>query len=218
MSTKILLLEDDALFGESLCDYLEECGCDVLHVRDGERALEATYVGRFDCYLLDINVPLLDGLALLASLRGGHDTTPAIFLTSHTDKSVLCEAFETGCDDYLKKPFDLDELWMRIGALLRRVRGDRRWCVGALCIDLERKIATIDGRELRLAAKELSLLALLMRDAGSVVSKEMIVESLWTPAEGVSDGAIRVYINRLKQELEGFSIENIRGVGYRLVP
>ncbi|MBN2894512.1 MAG: response regulator transcription factor [Campylobacterales bacterium] len=218
MSTRLLLLEDDALFGESLCDYLEECGCEVLHVRDGERALEATYAQRFDCYLLDINVPLLDGLSLLESLRSGRDATPAIFLTSHSDKSVLCDAFERGCDDYLKKPFDLDELWLRIQALLRRSRGDLHRCVGALCVDMERKIATLEGRELRLSAKELSLLALLMREAGLVVSKEMIVEALWTPSEGVSDGAIRVYINRLKQELEGFAIENIRGVGYRLVP
>ncbi len=218
MSIKILLLEDDALFGESLVDFLEEEGCEVTLCRDGEEALQITYEQRFECYLFDINVPLVDGLTLLGELRGAHDTTPAIFLTSHTDKSVLTEAFERGGDDYLKKPFDLDELLLRIHALLRRTRGNEKRCVGNLCLDGERKIATLDGRELRLAAKEFALLALLMREAGEVVSKEMIIEALWNASENVSDGAIRVYINRLKQELEGMSIENIRGVGYRLVP
>ncbi len=218
MSTKLLLLEDDALFSETLVDFLEEEGYDVALCRHGEAALDATYGAKFDLYLLDINVPLLDGMTLLKELRSAHDTTPAIFLTSYQDKETLKAAFERGGDDYLKKPFDMDELLVRMQALLRRSKGKPRLCIGELCLDSEIKRVEYKARELRFSAKEFALLELFMRNANDVVTKEMIVDALWSSSDAMSDGAIRVYINRIKQELEDCVIENIRGVGYRFVP
>ncbi|WP_295052184.1 response regulator transcription factor [Sulfuricurvum sp.] len=218
MLTKILLLEDDLLFGESIVDVLEEEGFEVTLCRNGQAALDETYKNRFDLYLLDINVPLIDGLSLLQELRRADDTTPCIYLSSHQEIETLTKAFEIGAEDYLKKPFDTDELLIRIHALLRRSKGKVRHCAGELCLDETHKCVLMGGRELSFSLKEYQLMALFIRNAGEIVTKETIMDTLWTPSEMISDGAIRVYINRLKQEIGSELIVNIRGVGYRLVP
>ena len=217
MSSKILLVEDDLLFGETLIDMLEDEGHCVKHVPNGDDALETTYKEKFDLYLLDINVPLLDGLSLLKALREAGDNTPAIFLTSRKDKESLQKGFLHGGDDYLTKPFDMDELLLRIEALLRRTKGKEVECVGLLCHDAEHKCIRYDGKALDLSQKEYGLLLLLMQHANEIVPKELILDNLWSSASGGSDGALRVYINRLKQLLPNVVIENIRGIGYRLV-
>lgn len=216
MKAKLLLLEDDILLGETLQDMLEEEGYVVMMCRNGQEALDATFDTAFDLYLLDINVPLINGIELLRELRGADDATPAIFLTSHRDKEMLRSGFESGGDDYVTKPFDNDELLWRIDALLRRFKGTKK-CAGALCHDEAHHCFMLEGRELELSKKEYELLALLMRHTPQIVTKEMIVETLWERDEDPSEGAVRVYINRLKQELGSEAIENIRGVGYRLV-
>jgi len=218
VSTKILLLEDDLLFGESIADLLEDEGFEVILCRNGQEALDATYKSHFDLYLLDINVPLLNGLDLLKELRRAKDTTPAIYLTSHTEIEMLGEAFEIGAADYLKKPFDTGELIIRIHALLRRSRSKERQCVGELCLDEHHKCVRMGEKILDFTLKEYQLMALFIHNVGETVTKEMIMDALWSPSENISDGAIRVYINRLKQEIGSERIINIRGVGYRLVP
>ncbi len=217
MSTKILLLEDDLLFGESIKDILEEEGFEIIHCRNGQEALDETYKNHFDLYLLDINVPLINGLSLLKELRRANDTTPTIYLTSHQEIEILSQAFEIGADDYLKKPFNTNELLVRIQALLRRSKGKNRLCIGELCLDELHKCILLGGKEIPFSLKEYQLMALFIRNAGEIVTKEMIMDTLWNPSEMISDGAIRVYINRLKQEVGSESIVNIRGVGYRLV-
>ena len=215
--SKILLLEDDILFGESLQDLLEEESYKVVLCRNGQEALDATYNSKFDIYLLDINVPLIDGISLLKDLRHSDDTTPAIFLTSHVEKEMMVQGFVSGADDYMKKPFDTDELLLRIHALLLRTQKIVCETYGSLRIDKEQKRIFKDESELDLSIKEYTLLALMIRQSGKVVTKEMIISELWHASESVSDGAIRVYITRLKAELGSETIENIRGVGYRLV-
>jgi len=217
VSTNILLLEDDLLFGESIADVLEEEGFAVVLCRNGQEALDETYKSHFDLYLLDINVPLIDGLSLLKELRRANDTTPAIYLTSHQELDTLSQAFKIGADDYLKKPFDTHELIVRINALLRRTKGNNRNCVGELCLDELHKCVLLSGKEIPFSLKEYQLMALFIQNAGEIVTKEMIMDALWNPSEMISDGAIRVYINRLKQEIGSERIVNIRGLGYRLV-
>lgn len=218
MSIKILFLEDDLLLGESIQDFLEEEGFNVCFCRNGQEALNATFDLRFDLYLLDINVPLIDGLSLLKELRAAHDETPTIYLTSHQESAVLREAYENGADDYLKKPFDTDELLLRMNALLRRRSGmSQRQCVGELCWDAHHKCIFLEGREIVFSPKEYQLMALLIQNAGEVVTKEMMMDALWSASESISEGAIRVYINRLKQEIGNERIINVRGMGYRLV-
>lgn len=212
-------MEDDLLFGESIQDVLEEEGYDVLLCRNGNDALEATYTTKFDAYLLDINVPLIDGLSLLSSLRGAEDQTPAMFLTSHCDMETLSTAYENGADDYLKKPFDIQELIMRLGVLLRRGKvKNQRQSLGSLVLDELHKRILLDENEITLTPKEYQLMALLIRNSGEVVTKEMMIEELWSASEAMSEGAIRVYINRLKHFIGSAQIHNVRGFGYRLVP
>jgi len=215
--SKILLLEDDSLFAETLVDLLEEASYEVFHFANGQDALDATFESKFDAYLLDINVPLIDGISLLSELRGVDDTTPTIFLTSHKDKDVLEKAFVSGADDFLKKPFDSDELIWRLSALLKRTQKVQPTQVGKLSHDKVHKSISYDGEILDLSKKEYLLLVLFMTHLNASVPKELIYDELWSSSEGGSDGAIRVYINRLKQLLPDMKIENIRGIGYKLV-
>ena len=215
--SKILLLEDDFLFAETLIDLLEEEEYEVVHAPNGQVALDITYESKFDIYLLDINVPLIDGVTLLKELRGADDNTPAIFLTSHKDKEILKKGFLCGCDDYLTKPFDNDELILRVEALLRRTRKEKNECVSLLCHDEIHKRFFYDKVELELSKKEYELLAVLVLHVDNPVPKELIIDELWSMSESGSEGAIRVYINRLKQLLPQMKIENIRGIGYKLV-
>ncbi len=219
MSIKILFLEDDSLFGETVVDLLEDEGYEVQHCPNGQDALDATFRESFDLYLLDINVPLIDGISLLGELRDAKDDTPAIFLTSHTDKAVLERGFLSGADDFITKPFDNREFLLRLNALLKRSKRKQAESVGELSHDEMHKCIHYRDALLELSKKEYELLVLLMNHANSPVPKELIYDELWSSAEsGGSDGAIRVYINRLKQLLPTMKIENIRGIGYKLVP
>lgn len=215
--SKVLLLEDDLLFAESLVDLLEENGFEVVHVANGQSALEKTFSQRFDLYLLDINVPLIDGNTLLQELRDAKDTTPAIFVTSHKDKEMLRKSFLCGADDFITKPFDNEELLLRISALLKRAKNDNVSCVGLLCNDALHKRFLYNNQELELSKKEYELLLLLVKHVNATVPKEMILDALWSSSEGGSEGALRVYINRIKGLLPQLNIENIRGIGYKLV-
>jgi len=214
---QILLLEDDMLLGETLEDLLDEEGYGVVWCKNGQEALDASYSSKFALYIFDINVPLINGLTLLSELRGADDHTPTIYLTSHQEKSVMREGFESGADDYIKKPFDSDELLLRIKALLRRTQKSTPTCQDTLCIDSERSVIYEEKEELSLSKKEFLLLSLLIKNGGKTVSKEMIIDALWSHNSSVSDGSIRVLITRLKQELHKVTIENVRGIGYRLV-
>ena len=215
--TKVLLLEDDLLFGETLVDLLEDSNFEVKHVPNGQAALDASFNQKFDLYLLDINVPLIDGVTLLKELRDAEDLTPTIFLTSHKDKEMLTRSFNSGADDYITKPFDSDELLLRINALLKRSSSSKIECIKLLCHDEIHQRILYNKKELDLSKKEYALLLLLMHHVNNTVPKELISDELWSISQTRSDGAIRVYINRIKQLLPEMSIENVRGIGYRLV-
>ena len=214
---KILFLEDDLLFAETLVDLLEDSNYEVIHVANGQDAIDITYDQKFDLYLLDINVPLINGVTVLKELREANDKTPTIFLTSHKDKEMLKQSFLNGADDFITKPFDNDELLLRINALLRRLKSNDVECAGLLCHDEIHKQILYDKKELDLSKKEYELLLLLMQHINSPVPKELILDELWSNSDGGSYGALRVYINRIKQLLPEMSIENIRGFGYKLV-
>ena len=215
--SKILLLEDDLLFAETLIDLLEDSNYLVSHVTNGQDAIDLTYEKKFDLYLLDINVPLINGITVLKELRQADDKTATIFLTSHKDKEMLRKSFLSGADDFLTKPFDNDELLLRINALLKRALADTIECIGLLCHDEVHQQIFYDKKELELSKKEYMLLLLLMQHISNPVPKELILDELWNKSETGSDGALRVYINRIKQLLPQMSIENIRGFGYKLV-
>lgn len=213
---KVLLLEDDKLFGSSLSEYLQECSYDITWVKTISQVLDITFEQSFDLYILDINLPDGDGKQLLSDLRRGSDTTPALFLTSYTDKDSLLEGFKSGCDDYLKKPVDLDELELRIDALLKRCNKifDAVTFSNGVIFDIKSCRIIKDGKDLRFTTKALALLKLFVTNASEVLTKEVIEDELWKDEE-FSEGSLRVYINRLKKILPQGCIVNLKGIGYR---
>ena len=217
-SSSILLVEDDTLLADSIADLLEEEGYEVTSAINGEEALDKTFENSYDLYLIDINLPLLDGVSLLKELRSANDSTPAIFLTSHTKKEKLKEGFLSGGDDYITKPFDNDELLLRIEALLRRTKADLPTHIGDFKIDEASMQISYKETPVVLSKKEYDLLLLFLKNANKTLPKDRIIEAVWGRNESGSEGAIRVYINRLKQHLPDLNIENIRGIGYRFVP
>ncbi|MGM0533489.1 MAG: response regulator transcription factor [Campylobacterota bacterium] len=213
----IAFLEDDTLFAGSLQEFLEDAGFSVTHAATGQKLLDITFAGHFDLYLLDINLPDCQGSSLLKELRGAGDDTPAIFLTSYKDKEMLQQAFVCGGDDYIKKPVDLDELLLRIEAVLKRsgrLSAERITLCEGVVYDTQKQLIFQDNRQLQLPSKVLGLLDLFLDNKGVIVTKEMISSRLWD-GEDFSEGSLRVYVNKLKKLLPEGSIENIKGVGYR---
>lgn len=216
---KILVLEDDELFASTLEDFLSDEGFEVDIANDGQECLNLNFEKNYDLYIFDINVPKINGLDLLQQLRNSSDNTPTIFLTSYKDKDTLQDAFLKGCDDYLKKPVDLDELLLRIKALLKRNKKifDIIKLSNNLTFNPLNKRVYENNIDLNLPIKVLELMELFVENRGEIVTKEMIISKLWATSEDYSEGSIRVYINQIKKLFENKdSILNIKGVGYKI--
>ena len=216
MSTKILLLEDDKLFNETLQDFLEEEGFVLDCAIDPYTALDLTYEHNYHLYLFDVNLPYESGFDLLQKLRVSGDTTPTIFITSRDDKESLQEGFMQGGDDYIVKPIDLDELLLRMNAVLRRQVRTEVIPIGRYTFDIVNQVLHLDNKPIELTVKVKELLLVLLDAGGQVVPFEQIKSQLWAASEETSDGALRVYVTQLKKYFPT-QIENVRGVGYKLV-
>ncbi len=213
---KILLVEDDEILSETLSELLEDEGYEVSVVKGANDALDSTYKGSFDLFLFDVNIEDFNGFKLLEMLRESGDKTPAMFLTSLSDIASLSKGFDVGADDYIKKPFDFDELIIRIQAQLRKSFGARDNDVPYN--DLVYKISTNelykDGKLIPFAPAESKLLAIFFRRMDETVTKQEILYELDSVNES-SEGALRVYIHKLRKI--GLDIQTIKGVGYRCV-
>lgn len=207
--SKILLLEDDYLLSQTLIGLLKEAGFEVAHAQDGEEALSLSYDTIFDLYLFDINVPLLNGIDVLKLLRDNDDKTPAFFISAYKDIQTITKAFEGACDDYIKKPFDFDELVVRIKAHIHK--HNPTIVYGSMRYDLLSKRIFIDDKEVDLGIVEKAIFDLLMRNMSQTLDKEMFFDVMEKP----SDIALRVHLSKLKQRF-ALNITNIKGIGYRL--
>lgn len=213
--SKILLLEDDEVLAETLVELLQDEGFEVTHILDGEMALDATFVQSFELLLLDVNVPFVNGFEVLESLRNSGDMTPAIFITALTDVASLSHGFDVGADDYIKKPFDFDELVVRMNALIRKVY---HTYANEIKVDDFRFVIEKDelykGADfVALSPYELQITKLLFQNLNKTLAKELIFEYLSQGRE-MSEGALRVHINKLRRV--GLPIRTIKGIGYRL--
>lgn len=206
---RILLLEDDPLLSATLIDLLRNEGFDVLHASDGEEALDISYEKRCDLYLLDINVPLLNGIDFLKALRDSGDKTPAFFISAMKDIGTITKAFDSACDDYIKKPFDFEELLIRIKAHIAKKNPMMRY--GNIQYDLGSKRLFVEGKEVDLGQVDKEIFDLLARNMKQLIYKEQFFDVMEKP----SDLALRVHITKLKKRL-GLSVSNIKGIGYRL--
>lgn len=207
--SKILLLEDDYLLSETLKSLLISEGFDVVHASDGEEALNYSYQASFDLYLFDINVPLLNGLDLLKLLRDSGDVTPTFFISAYKDIQTITKAFDNACDDYIKKPFDFDELLVRIKAHI--LKKNPLIVYGDVAYDLLNKRVFQMDKEVDLGSVEKEIFDLLLRNINQTVLKE----SFFDVMEKASDIALRVHITKLKQRF-CLHVINVKGIGYRL--
>ena len=216
---KILLLEDDPLLSKILTKHLS-LDYTVTSVYDGDTALETVEDEKFDLLILDSNVPGITGLELIKELRSYNDTTPIIMITAYQDTLHLKKAFTHGCNDYIKKPFELDELDMRIENITRTFNIEQNLPIqigkDTFFDALNNKI-TKDGKNFPLAKKESELLNYLATNRKRTISKEELTQNLWTYETMPSDATLRVYIRNLRALIGKDSIETIRGMGYCLV-
>jgi DNA-binding response OmpR family regulator len=214
---KILLLEDDFILADLLYHHLKELSYDVLHVDDGQKALDEASSSTFDLMILDINVPKVSGLDVIKSIREYNDTTPAILITAYQDTKHLKNGFENGCDDYIKKPFDLEELDLRINNIKKRfsIENDEKVIVDSATFMFPSKnIISVSGVEHQLAKKEIEILLYLTSRKNRVISSDELMQNLWEFEEMPTDATIRVYIRNLRNIIGKDRIKTIRGSGY----
>jgi DNA-binding response OmpR family regulator len=206
---KILLLEDDRLLGESLMEYLDLDGFEVEWVQDGAQVLDRTFEERYDFYVFDINVPEINGLDLLQELRDADDATPTIYISALVDIESISEGFEAGAVDYLKKPFDPEELALRIRH--RLASKGKSSIYGEWEFDPQTGMVTRGDEAIHLGEVQKEIFALLLSRVGEVVRADELFEFMREP----SYNALRVTISKMKKRL-GIEIRNVRGEGYLL--
>lgn len=217
--SKLLLLEDDPNLSESVSEYLEEQGYEVVCVYDASAAEDAIFEQKFDLLLLDVNVPGGDGFSLLRSSRDEGNSTPAIFITSRNAMEDVEEGFESGGDDYLRKPFALKELLLRIQTILKRnfshLPSDAVELGEGISYHIDNQILKVNGVEQPLQNKEHKLLKLFLQHRGELLAHEMIMEHLWDYDETPSDGSLRTYIKTLRKLLGKDRIVSHKRFGYQ---
>jgi DNA-binding response OmpR family regulator len=212
---KVLLLEDEYMLRISITEFLEDMGFEVSGFSNGEKAYDAIYETHYDLYLLDVNVPGMDGFNLLRTLRKEGNKTPAIFLTSMVDVSDLQEGYKSGCCDYIRKPFDLTELQIRIMHALKSHyhSGENQIDFGeGLVYDTEQFALSHNGNCIALSKTEKEIFGVLLKHRNQIVSVEMFQDEIW--GEYVDPANIRVQINNLRKKLPVDIIQNRRGLGY----
>jgi two-component system OmpR family response regulator/two-component system response regulator QseB len=213
---RLLLVEDDRMIGESLRNALRGCGYAVDWVRDGRAADGTLATERFDLVLLDLGLPQRDGMDVLQALRARGDRTPVIVLTARDSLASRVRGLDAGADDYLVKPFELDELLARMRAVLRRHSGRAEPAieVGGVSLDPATRTVSRDGVPLALSAREYAVLEALMLRPGAILSRAQLEDRLYGWGEELESNAISVYVHQLRRKLgEGF-IHTVRGVGY----
>ena len=219
MKKKLLLLEDDIALNETVVDYFENLDYNVISVYDGNSALDAIYENNFDLLLLDVNVPDINGFDILKNIREQDVSTPAIFITSLNSMTDLESGYESGCDDYIRKPFALKELKLRVETILKRDffhnNSTKIEIDTNMGYDTASDMLIIDGEEIQLKNKEAKLLKLFLQNKDTLLSHETIYSTLWEYGEDISESALRTYIKNLRKYLGKEKIVSIKKLGYR---
>jgi DNA-binding response OmpR family regulator len=215
---RVLLVEDDYQVGETLLSTLRMENYAVDWVRDGAEVLPMLEAGEYEMMVLDLGLPNMSGIEILKKVRSRDDPTPILLLTARDSVQDKVMGFDLGADDYLTKPFDMDELLARIRSLVRRSAGrtNPMLCVGDVEFDPKENMVRKGGEIVSLSAKEMAVLEALMSRAGRFVSKSRLQESLYAWEDEIGSNTIEVYISRLRKFLGKDLIETLRGVGYRV--
>jgi DNA-binding response OmpR family regulator len=213
---KVLLLEDDVILQEIIEEFLVEKGYKVESFFDGEKALDAIGTGSYDLLLLDVNVPNIDGFEILSYLRDIGNTTPAIYITSLAGIDALKKGFEVGADDYLRKPFELEELNARIEHIMKLYRLQEEIEFDGMKFIPKAHQIIISDKIIEMRQKEAQVLEYFIRNSGKIISCDEIIENVWDEEHLPTHATIRTYIKNLRKLLSGKEyFDNIKGEGYR---
>jgi DNA-binding response OmpR family regulator len=215
---RILLAEDDPLLGEGLSSGLRQLGYTVDWVRDGIAAEQALTTADVDALVLDLGLSRQDGLTLLRKLRQSDRNLPVLVLTARDTVDDRIAGLDQGADDYVVKPFDLMEVAARLRAITRRREGRANPVIqyGELVVDPAARTVTLRGEPVNISGNEFSVLEALLNNAGRILSREQLEESLYGWDEGVESNAMEVYIHHLRKKLGKELIRTVRGVGYTI--
>ena len=222
---KMLLCEDDENLGMLLSEYLQAKNYDATLCKDGEEGYREFLKNKFDICVLDVMMPRKDGFTLCGDIKQVNPDMPVIFLTAKALKEDVIDGFKLGADDYITKPFSMEELTYRIDAILHRVKGKQRneeviVSIGRFTFDRNKQILAIDGEKRKLTTKESELLSILYEHANDVLPRELALNKIWEDDNRVYARSMDVYITKLRKYLradEEVEILNVHGEGYKLV-
>jgi two-component system OmpR family response regulator len=215
---RILIVEDEPLLGSRLAATCTERGYVVDVAGDGERADLLVGTEAYDAVVLDLGLPRIDGLTLLERWRAAGVAVPVLVLTARGSWSEKVRGIDGGADDYLTKPFQMEELLARLRALIRRASGQlgRELRCGAVALDPRTSQVTLDGQPVKLTGHELRVLSYLMHHSGRVVSQSELVEHIYAQSFDRDSNTVEVFVARLRRKLGAAAIETVRGLGYRM--
>ena len=222
---KILLCEDDENLGMLLREYLQAKGYEAVLCPDGEAGYREFQKTKFDICVLDVMMPKKDGFSLAQDIRQQNAELPIIFLTAKTLKEDILEGFKIGADDYITKPFSMEELVMRIEAILRRVKGKKTrentiYHIGRFTFDTQKQLLSIGDKQTKLTTKDNELLALLCAHANEILQRDYALKTIWIDDNYFNARSMDVYITKLRKHLKDddqIEIINIHGRGYKLI-
>ncbi|MGH1359019.1 MAG: response regulator [Burkholderiaceae bacterium] len=216
---RVLLIEDDAMIGDAVGQALQRADYAVDWVRDAEQADTALRAQQYDAVLLDLGLPGRDGLSVLRDIRSRGEQVPVLIVTARDTVTNRIDGLDAGADDYLLKPFDVDELLARLRALIRRSAGraEPAWSFGSLEVDTVNKRVLLAGSPVVLSGREWAVLEPLVSRPGQILSRAQLEEKLYGWGEEISSNAVEVYVHKLRRKLGTQAIRNVRGLGY-MVP
>ncbi len=220
---KILLVEDDRELNKTVCAYLNQNGYEAVGCLDAGEAYDAMYGGSlFDLIISDIMMPGVDGFEFARSVRELNKEIPILFMTARDDFASKRRGFKTGIDDYMVKPVDLDELLLRIEALLRRagIAASKKLTVGSLTLDAEEHTAYLDGEEISLTVREFNLIYKLLSYPKKTFTRSQLMDEFWDSASTSGPRTVDVYMTKLRDKFSGcrdFEIVTVHGLGYKAV-
>lgn len=223
--TKILLCEDDENLGMLLREYLQAKGYDVILMPDGEAGYQTFMNEKIDLCILDVMMPKKDGFSLAHDIRKINGIVPIVFLTAKSLKEDVLEGFKIGADDYITKPFSMEELTFRIEAIMRRIsvkknKSGNEYRLGKMIFDTQKQVLIVDDKQIKLTTKESELLTLLVQNSNNMLERNYALKTIWVEDNYFNARSMDVYITKLRKLLKfdpNVEIINIHGKGYKLV-
>ena len=219
---KILVVEDDAHLNRSVCAFLNNSGYEAVGCLGAEAAYDAMYETVFDLIISDIMMPEIDGFEFARTVRSINESIPILFMTAKDDLASKQRGFRIGIDDYMVKPVDLDELFLRVGALLRRAKiaSNRQLAIGGFSMDADEYSAYLDGEEIPMTKREFNILYKLLSYPKKTFTRTQLMDEFWDVDTETSPRAVDVYMTKLRAKLsdcKDFEIITVHGLGYKAV-